>query len=259
MAPPHVSDRIRELTRPTGEEDLLAVRYPSPRIHVPVLHAVVVVVILAVGLAVWAGCSARSGAGGDPAAAGDGGGGQLPSLELSAHPGDATTASPAATSEPTSVVVSVVGDVEQAGLVTLAPGARVADALAIARPGSGADINSLNQAQLLADGQQIVVGPPAPEGEPAPPTGGSFVVGDQPGGSPDVAPSAGAGVSGVLININTAGAEELKTLSGVGDVTAAAIVSFREEHGPFTAVEQLLEVSGIGPAKMAQLEGKVTV
>ena len=107
---------------------------------------------------------------------------------------------------------------------------------------------ALNHAQRLSDGQQLHILPsgaaPAPvPGEPAPASDNS----SSPGGS-----TSGSGVS-----LNSATAEELMELKGVGEVTAHAIVAYREEHGGFKDVEELLEVSGIGPAKLAQLKDQV--
>ena len=65
--------------------------------------------------------------------------------------------------------------------------------------------------------------------------------------------------SALPVNINTAAAEELDVLPGIGPALAGRIIAYREEHGPFTAVEDLLEVSGIGPAKLAEIEGLITV
>ena len=139
--------------------------------------------------------------------------------------------------EPAEIVVSVVGEVEHPGLVTLAPGARVADALAAAVPKESADLLVLNQAQVLVDAQQILVQPSTPDG------------------APEV---AGVEASG-LISINTATAEQLTSLDGVGQATANAIVAHREANGPFATPEALMEVKGIGPAKFAALEGQITL
>ena len=124
---------------------------------------------------------------------------------------------------------------------TLEPGARVADALDAAQPLPGADTIALNHAQRLSDGQQLHILPSGAAPPPAP-------AGANPGGS-------GSGSSGV--SLNSATAEELTELKGVGEVTAQAIVAYREEHGGFKDVEELLEVSGIGPAKLAQLKDQV--
>lgn len=262
MPPPHISDRIRELSQPTGEEDLLNVRYPAPRLNVPVIPAIAVVFLLIVGAAVWFSCSSQTG----PNGAADG---ELPAIELSApaieeEHGSAASPTPASEEVALSeVVVSVVGRVKRPGLVTLEPGARVADALAHAEPEPQADTNSLNHAQVLDDGQQIVVGVAGdpPEGGDSEIIGDSGEAGSLPGAGAGGGTAAGAANEAAQggVNINTADAGELESLPGVGEVTAAAIVAFRDENGQFTSVEQLLEVSGIGPAKMAQLEGHVSL
>lgn len=207
----NATERIKELTRPTGEEDLLAVRYPEPRVRIPVKQAAAAagVVLLAVGG--WA--ATRTG----PSET-DG-----PSWEQVADPTEVAG----------SVVVSVVGEVENSGLITLNNGARVADALQVARPLPGADLVSINHAQLLVDGQQIHV---------------------QAAGASPVAP--GGGAPGV-VSINTADVAELTTLSGIGEATAAAIVAHREANGPFATVDQLTDVKGIGPAKLEALRDQV--
>ncbi|MGV0373638.1 ComEA family DNA-binding protein, partial [Corynebacterium pilbarense] len=136
------------------------------------------------------------------------------------------------------VVVAVVGEVANPGLMTLNEGSRIADALQIAQPLPHADLLAHNQAQLLVDGQQIHVqsigaAPPA-------------------GGAAGAAPAESGTVS-----LNSASASELTALPGVGEATAAAIVAHREANGPFTAVEQLTDVRGIGPAKFEAMRDMV--
>lgn len=152
------------------------------------------------------------------------------------------------------VVVSVVGLVGQPGLVTLTAGARVADAVSAAGgPLRGADTVGLNLARHVADGEQIVVGIAAPAGRPP-------VLGSSAGpaaGVPD-APAAPAKPPGP-IDLNTATAEQLDALPGVGPVTAAAIVAWRTANGRFSAVDQLAEIDGIGPARLEKLRPLVRV
>lgn len=195
-----IADRLRDLTRPTGEEELLNVDFP--RVRVPPWLALAVVGVAGVALLAWLGAS-RSAENPYEVAA--------PSSEAAAD-----------------IVVAVVGEVEQPGLVTLAPGARINDALEVARPRVPTD--NLNLAQKLNDGEQITVG------------------------APPAAPGAAAEDT---ISLNSASEEELTELPGIGPATAAAIIAHREEVGSFTTVEQLMDVSGIGPAKFAKLKDKV--
>lgn len=157
------------------------------------------------------------------------------------------------------VVVSVVGLVRNPGLVTLAPGSRIADALAAAGdPLDGADTLGLNIARQVVDGEQIVVGIAAPPGQPA--VLGSSVTSGSPDGPAGPASQATTGPKpGELIDLNTATVQQLDTLPGVGPVTAAAIVAWRDTHGKFTSVEQLAEVDGIGPARLEKLRTLVRV
>ncbi len=224
MAAPKISERLREFTQPTGEEELLAVDYPRPRLRISSWQACAMAVLLVIGVVVWLGINARSD-------------------ESSGMPEPAAL-SDAPSEEPSEIIVSVIGEVAEPGLKTLEPGARVADALDAAQPLPGAETMALNHAQRLSDGQQLHIlpsgaAPPPAPGEPAPASDNS----SSPGGS---------GVS-----LNSATAEELTELKGVGEVTAQAIVAYREEHGGFKDVEELLEVSGIGPAKLAQLKDQV--
>lgn len=157
-----------------------------------------------------------------------------------------------------SVVVSVVGLVHQPGLVTLSTGARVADALTAAGGAlDGADLVGLNMARRVGDGEQIVVGIFSPLG--APPAMGSStssVTGSAPSESSSAAtPSAAGG----LVDLNTATVDQLDDLPGVGPVTAAAIIAWRDANGRFAGVDQLGEVDGIGPARLEKLRGLVRV
>ncbi|WP_396933473.1 ComEA family DNA-binding protein [Mycolicibacterium sp.] len=156
------------------------------------------------------------------------------------------------------VVVSVVGLVHKPGLVTLQPGARIADALAGAGGAlDGADLVGLNMARRVADGEQIVVGIAAPPG--APPTMGSSVSGTAPSsGAPGTSAPTPGGTPAV-VDLNAATVEQLDELPGVGPVTAAAIVAWRDANGRFTSVDQLGDVDGIGPARLEKLRELVRV
>jgi len=135
----------------------------------------------------------------------------------------------------------VAGKVRRPGIVVLDLGARVVDALEAAGGARrGVDLSSVNLARVLVDGEQLLVG--------LPPVGG--VAGA-------AVPTAGS--DGPLVNLNTATQTELETLPDVGPVTAEAILAWRSEHGGFTAVEELLEVDGIGDATLATIAPHVTV
>lgn len=139
----------------------------------------------------------------------------------------------------------VAGEVRRPGLVVLPTGSRVADAVEAAGGARrGTDLTTLNLARPLVDGEQVVVGAPA---------------GTAAGGGPLPGPGAGPGAAGGLVDLNTADQALLETLPGVGPVTATAILDWRAEHGGFTAVEELLEVDGIGDATLEDLAPLVTV
>lgn len=175
---------------------------------------------------------------------------KLPPVEMSSSAGPNTPAA----EQP--VVVSVVGLVHKPGLVTLSPGARIADALTAAGGAlGGADLVGLNIAQRVTDGQQIVVGiAPAP-GQSATLGSGVSPSSATTAGSAPASPGAPAG----LVDLNSATVEQLDALPGVGPVTAAAIVAWRDENGRFTGVDQLGDVDGIGPARLEKLRDLVRV
>lgn len=174
--------------------------------------------------------------------------------------GAAVTGTPAAQADPGAgqgagqdagqeVVVHVAGDVRRPGLVVLPTGSRVADAVAAAGgPRRGTDLTTLNLARPLVDGEQVVVGAPA---------GAVGALGAPPAGAGGL--SGPPGAVGGPVDLNTADQALLETLPGVGPVTATAILDWRAEHGGFTAVEELLEVDGIGEATLEDLAPLVTV
>jgi competence protein ComEA len=144
---------------------------------------------------------------------------------------------------PVPIIVDITGSVRRPGVYEFVQGDRVVDA--VERAGGAkpnADLTTLNLAALLTDGTQIVVSK----------QGAAGVVGTA--GSGDTSTSAGG-----IVNINTATATELETLSGIGEVLGAAIVDYRTENGPFASVDELEDVSGIGPATLEEIRDMVTI
>jgi competence protein ComEA len=142
------------------------------------------------------------------------------------------------------VVVDVTGAVERPGVYRLPAGSRVDDAVKRAGGASGkAELDSLNLAALLADGQQVVVPERVAGGTGAGTTGA-------------VLGSAGGEEEGP-ISLATATAAQLDTIGGIGPVTAQDIIEFREQHGGLASVDQLDQISGIGPATMEALRERL--
>jgi competence protein ComEA len=147
---------------------------------------------------------------------------------------------------PTSALVHVVGAVRRPGVYRLAAGRRVQDAIRRAggaRP--GADLQAINLAAKLTDAQQVVV----PRRGAAPTAGAAGAA---------TASGTGAPASGP-VNLNAATAEQLDTLDGVGPATAQKILEYRRQHGGFRSVDELAQISGIGPKRLEALRGQVTV
>lgn len=137
--------------------------------------------------------------------------------------------------------VHVAGGVARPGVYRVRPGGRVADVVdAAGGPGPDADLDQVNLAARVADGERIYV---PRRGEAPPPAGAA----------------GGPGVAAGPLDLNTATLEQLDGLPGVGPATAQAILDHRAEHGRFTQVHDLLEVRGIGDAKLAALRSKVKV
>lgn len=147
-------------------------------------------------------------------------------------------ASTSASAAPT-IYVDVVGAVRRPGLYRLPHGSRVADALARAGGTTrAAALELVNLAAPIADGEQVVV-----------PRGGAGAVGAG-------APASGGAAAGP-VHLNTATADQLDALPGIGPVTAQKILDYRQQHGAFSSVDELDAVPGIGPAKLEQLKGLV--
>ncbi|GAA4801638.1 hypothetical protein GCM10023220_32990 [Streptomyces ziwulingensis] len=151
----------------------------------------------------------------------------------------------------TEIVVDVGGKVREPGIHRLPAGARVADALRAAggvRPGTNTD--ALNRARFLVDGEQVLVGTPAPA--PLPASGGEGTAGGGPAGTPP-----GPAAPTTPLSLNTATVDQLDTLPGVGPVLAGHIVDYRTRHGGFRSVDELREVNGIGDRRFADLRDLV--
>lgn len=152
------------------------------------------------------------------------------------------------------VVVYLCGAVEHAGVYELPEGSRVVDAIRMA---GGltlmADETCVNQARVLADGEQIYIW--TAEERSAYQRGENVTL---PGMAGDATASDTAGSAGDgLVNLNTAGQEELTTLPGIGAAKAAAIIAYRQEHGGFSTPEELKNVSGIGDATYEKLKDRI--
>jgi competence protein ComEA len=218
---------------PLGALDPRA-RRAAPRVRIAVGAAVVLFVA---AVAIAAVLSVASSGGGDQ-------GSILPAeADRGASTGGAEIATGAAAAP---LLVHVLGAVAAPGLVELAPGARVVDAVAAAGGfTSEADPAGVNLARPVVDGEQLVVlavGQAPPPGSPAGSAGGT-------------APVAGDGT----VHLNTADVAALDTLPRIGPALAQRIIDWRDANGPFTSVDQLLEVAGIGDAVFSGLADRVAL
>lgn len=214
-------------------------RMPVPR---TVLRLGVLVVVVSLAFAGWSLVTSwpRSSAGEDPAAT-DG------SRPVTGGPSDPAPGSlgplePLEAASPSpSLTVHVVGEVRHPGIVTVAAGSRVADVVAAAGGlRKGAKLGRTNLARTVADGERVEVGTGA----------------DAPASAAGSADSGGAPAP---LDLNTATAEQLDGLPGIGPVTAAKILGWRTEHGRFSVVDELAEVPGIGPKTLEELRPLVRV
>ncbi len=198
-----------------------------PRVEVPHLRALVAVAVAASVLLVWWLLSGRPETS-EPVAP----------LAFAESRSTEPTAQPPATE----LIVDVAGKVRRPGIVTLPPGSRVFEAIEAAGGLRGrVDTSALNMARELADGEQVLVG-------------------IEPVTTPGLAGGGAApGAPAAKVDLNTATAEQLDSLPGVGPVTAQAILTWRDTNGRFASVEDLLDVKGIGEATFAELQDLVVV
>jgi competence protein ComEA len=160
-----------------------------------------------------------------------------PIVPAGAGAGSPSTAGRAAAAADAPLVVDVAGAVRRPGLVRLAKGSRVSDAIAHAGgPTAHADRDAVNLAAPVSDGQQVLV-----------PARGAVASAGASGGEATSGP----------VSLSAATAAQLDTLPGIGPVTAQKIVDYRAQHGSFTSVDGLDAIPGIGPARIAELQGLV--
>ena len=190
----------------------------------------VVAAVLAVGAVVWHGRSHQ------------------PSVSfpaVSARPAAGAT-TPSSPTPAATLMVDVAGLVRRPGVYQFHKGDRVVDAIRVAGGAKrGADLTSLNLAALLTDAEQIVVGRSGGAGPVS-------AIGSGNGGS------SGSGAA-AIVNVNTATLDQLEALPGIGPALARRIIDYRTQHGPFQSVNDLLNVSGMGDKRLADMKSQVTV
>jgi competence protein ComEA len=161
-----------------------------------------------------------------------GGGGGQPAPPAASTAGSLVTAPDAPRA-----LIHVAGEVRRPGVYPIAPGARVIQAIRRAGgPTPRADLAALNLAAVLQDGQQVLIPAGAPNGAPA---------------------ATGAGKRTGPLSLSSATAEDLEALDGIGPTLAQRIVEWRTAHGGLASVDQLLDVPGIGPARLDALRADV--
>ena len=212
--------------------------------HKAVVVAILVVIAAASGLAMASFNSRTSGVSferSDEASASDVRG------SGDASPDDESSAKSSSAAE---VYVDVDGAVVRPGVYRLKDGARVSQAIdAAGGLTAEADVAGLNRASKVTDGQKIYV-PTVGEQQAAAAVGGA---------ESGAATTPGAGSSSELVNINTASAAELQTLSGIGPSMAQSIIDERTKNGAFASVDDLMRVSGIGEKKLAKIKDCICV
>lgn len=215
--------------------------------HKAVVVAILVVIAMASGLAM-ASFGGESG-GVSFERAGDSGSSAEPGSGVDSHDRESDGSSHKAPAE-LEVYVDVDGAVARPGVYRLKEGARVSQAIdAAGGLTAEADVTGLNRASKITDGQKIYV-PTVGEQQAAAAVGGA---------ESGAATTLGAGSSSGLVNINTASAAELQTLSGIGPSMAQSIIDERTKNGAFASVDDLMRVSGIGEKKLAKIKDCICV
>ena len=215
--------------------------------HKAVVVAILVVIAMASGLAM-ASFGGESG-GVSFERAGDSGSSAEPGSGVDSHDRESDGSSHKASAE-LEVYVDVDGAVVSPGVYRLKDGARVAQAIdAAGGLTAEADVTGLNRASKVADGQKIYV----------PKVGEKQTVSADGGADGGAVLASGANDVAGLVNINTASAAELQTLSGIGPSMAQSIIDERSKNGPFASVDDLMRVSGIGEKKLAKIKDCICV
>ncbi|HEX2704294.1 MAG TPA: helix-hairpin-helix domain-containing protein [Candidatus Lustribacter sp.] len=216
------------------------VRVRTTRRTVLALAAVTLAALVLFGVRVWLAQAAASPQPVPGAVATSGEGTPSGLVARSVPPAFAPRTSAASTTKE-QLVVHVVGSIAHPGIVRVPPGSRVIDAITAAGgPTTHADLSRVNLARLVVDGEQIAV-----------PRPGEVVTGPL-GATP-------SGAAGARVDLNAADLAALDALPGVGPVLAQRILDWRADHGRFSTVDELAEVSGIGDKLLAQLRPKVQV
>ena len=216
---------------------------PTKRLLVYIATGVVVLVVGTLGL-----LSMRGGDSGGDESLVIQAGGAAQGLTAAVGPGDTPSSLSTTTTQPRKIWVQVVGAVRRPGVYQVDPDVRVFQAVLEAGGFTeDADQEAVALAASLSDGCRIYV---PREGEAAVPGAGTPT--QSSAGITGGAPAGGSGAAGP-VSLNTATAEQLDSLPGIGPATAQQIIAYREAQGPFTSVDQLTDVPGIGPAKLEQL------
>lgn len=214
--------------------------------HKAVVVAMLVVIAAASGLAM----ASFGGSTGSVSFERSDGSGTSVEREAEDAPSDDADGSSKKSSSAAEVYVDVDGAVASPGVYRLKEGARVSQAIdAAGGLTTEADVTGLNRASKVADGQKIYV-PTVGEQQAAAVTSGA---------DSGASPTSGAGASSGLVNINTASAAELQTLSGIGPSMAQSIIDERTQNGAFASVDDLMRVSGIGEKKLAKIKDCICV